>query len=213
MRLGLPIRMAPPAVHRLEPGAPVVGPALPTRHAGSVDVFLEAITAASPGSVLVIDNEGRSDEGCIGDLVVAEAKAAGLAGIVVWGCHRDSAALHEIGLSVWSMGNVPPGPRSRRDLAGDPFASAGIGDVVVGRGDMVAADDDGVLFVAAESWPRVVEVATGIVEVEGRQAALIASGTPLRQQLRFDEYLERRRRDPDYTLRQHLIEVGGAIET
>jgi regulator of RNase E activity RraA len=213
VRLGRPIRMAPAAVRRFEPGAPIVGPAVPCRHAGSVDVLLEAMSSAPVGSVLVIDNEGRDDEACIGDLVVAEAKSAGMAGIVVWGCHRDSTALREIGLPVWSLGAVAPGPRAKRPFDGDPFAGARIGDADVERGDVVAADDDGVVFVAGADWPRVEETATRIVDVEGRQAALIASGTPLREQLRFDEYLERRRRDPDYTLRQHLVEVGGAIET
>ena len=212
VRLGLALRMAPATVHRLHPGAPVAGPAIPCRHAGSVDVFLEALETAPRGAVLVIDNEGRANEGCIGDLVVAEAKGAGVAGIVVWGCHRDSAALEEIGLPVWSLGSVPAGPRSKRDLDG-AGASARVGEVVVTARDVVAADDDGALFVAADEWPRVAEVAAGIVEVEGRQARSIASGTPLREQLRFDEYLERRRRDPSYTLRQHLLETGGAIET
>jgi regulator of RNase E activity RraA len=205
--------MAPAEVRRIDPGDPIVGPAVPCRHAGSVDVFLEIMSGAPAGSVLAIDNEGRDDEACIGDLVVAEAKGAGLSGIVVWGYHRDSAALREIGLPVWSLGAVAAGPRARRALDGDPFAAARIGDVEVQRGDVVAADDDGVLFIAGADWPRVEEIASRIVAVEGRQAALIAAGTPLRDQLRFDEYLERRRSDPEYTLRQHLIEVGGAIET
>jgi 4-hydroxy-4-methyl-2-oxoglutarate aldolase len=38
---------------------------------------------AEPGDVLVIDNGGRMDEGCIGDLTVLEAQASGLAGIAV----------------------------------------------------------------------------------------------------------------------------------
>jgi regulator of RNase E activity RraA len=205
--------MAPADVRRIDPGDPIVGPAVPCRHAGSVDLFLEAIGNAPAGSVLVIDNEGRDDEACIGDLVVAEAKGAGLSGIVVWGYHRDTAALREIGLPVWSLGAVAPGPRAKRALDGDPFAAARIGDVEVQRGDVVAADDDGVVFIARADWPRVEAIASRIVDVEGRQAALIAAGTPLRDQLRFDEYLERRRSDPEYTLRQHLIEVGGAIET
>ena len=46
---------------------------MPARHYGSVDVFLEALSSAGPGDVLVIDNGGRTDEACIGDLVALEA--------------------------------------------------------------------------------------------------------------------------------------------
>jgi hypothetical protein len=51
-----------------------------------VDIFLEALEGAAPGNVLVVDNGGRLDEACVGDLVVLEAQAAGLEGIVIWGC-------------------------------------------------------------------------------------------------------------------------------
>jgi regulator of RNase E activity RraA len=43
---------------------------------------------AQPGEVLVIDNGGRLDEGCIGDLTALEAENCGLTGIIVWGAHR-----------------------------------------------------------------------------------------------------------------------------
>jgi regulator of RNase E activity RraA len=52
VRLGLPIRLVPPSIRRLEPGPIVVGPALPARHAGSVDVFLEAARAGVAGIVV-----------------------------------------------------------------------------------------------------------------------------------------------------------------
>jgi hypothetical protein len=47
---------------------------------------------------------------------------------------------------------------------------------------------------------------------ERDQAAKIRSGVTLRTQTRFDDYLARRAADPSYTFRQHLREVGGAIE-
>lgn len=213
VRLGLPVRLAPASVRRAFPGAPVAGPVVPVRHFGSVDVFLEAYETAPPGGVLVIDNEGRDDEACIGDLTVAEARLAGLAAIVLWGYHRDAAALPGIGLPVWSLGTLPAGPRTARTKTGDPLAEARVGDLVVTRSDVVVADDDGVVFVGGEHWPEVEAVAAGIVADESRQADRIAGGTPLRDQLNFAGYLARRASDPAYTLRRHLLERGGAIET
>ncbi len=75
---GVEIRCAPPGGKPLVPHMKAAGRVLPARHAGSVDVFLEALGTAEGGDVLVIDNQGRKDEGCIGDLVTLEAQAAGL---------------------------------------------------------------------------------------------------------------------------------------
>ncbi|HKY27369.1 MAG TPA: hypothetical protein VJM12_05420, partial [Pyrinomonadaceae bacterium] len=80
IRLKLSLRIAPPGISPVVAGSRVAGRALPARHYGSVDVFLEAMENAELGDVLVIDNSGRSDEGCIGDLTALEAQAAGVSG-------------------------------------------------------------------------------------------------------------------------------------
>ena len=191
----------------------MAGRAVPVRHYGSVDLFLEAFETAPAGGVLVIDNGGIDYEACIGDLAVAEAKSAGLAGIVLWGFHRDATALRQIALPVWSLGAVPPGPRSARPQEGDPFSHAQVGDLRVTDADIVVADDDGVVFVPADLWPEVSAAAAAIVLVEQAQADAIASGRNLREQLDFTDYLKQRAVDPSYTFRRHLSERGGAIET
>jgi regulator of RNase E activity RraA len=213
VRLGHVVRSTGPNMRRLAAGSPVVGPAVPVRHFGSVDVFLEAFETAPPGGVLVIDNGGLEDEACIGDLTVAEAKSAGLVGIVLWGVHRDSAALGEIGLPVWSLGSISPGPKSARPRDGDAFSHAHVDELRVTATDVVAADDDGVVFVPRDLWPDVAAAAAAIVRVESAQAVAIAGGRSLRDQLGFRDYLTRKAADPGYTFRQHLAERGGAIET
>ena len=150
VRRAIPVRHAPLGVRRLASGEPLAGPALPAAHGGSVDVFLEAIDAAPrTGGILVIDDEGRTDEACIGDLVVGEATAAGFAGIVVWGAHRDAAELARIGLPIWSLGPVPAGPRVAREVSADRLRRARLGEFIVTDEDIVIADDDGVVVVAA----------------------------------------------------------------
>src|SRR5207253_5339803 len=77
LRRDVPLRAAPPGIRAVVPGRRIAGRALPARHYGSVDVFLEAYARAEQGDVLVVDNGGRSDEACVGSLTVLEAEAAG----------------------------------------------------------------------------------------------------------------------------------------
>lgn len=111
MRLGIEVRCAPPGTGPLWSGTHLAGRVRPARHYGSVDVFLEAIERAKPGDVLVVDNGGRQDEACVGDLVTLEASRAGLAGILIWGLHRDTTELRTIRLPVFSQGTLPVGPQ------------------------------------------------------------------------------------------------------
>ncbi|GAA2042460.1 demethylmenaquinone methyltransferase [Agromyces tropicus] len=211
LRLGIPIRQAPPEVRPIRAGTHLVGRACPARHAGSVDVFLEAFEHAERGDVLVVDDDGRRDEACVGDLVALEAREAGLAGIVIWGLHRDSRDLREIAIPLFSEGTLAGGPQRLDEQAADALTRARVGDVDVTRDDVVFGDDDGVLFLPADLADEIASVAAGIRDVERRQASQIRMGTSLREQLRFAEYLAARDRDGT-TFRQHLRAIGGAIE-
>ncbi|MGW1174832.1 RraA family protein [Kitasatospora sp. NPDC002543] len=212
VRLGVGLRVAPVGVGPVVAGARVAGRVLPVRHYGSVDVFLEAYGAARDGDVLVVDNGGRTDEACIGDLAVLEARAAGVAGIVVWGLHRDTPELREIGLPVFSYGALPLGPVRLDDREPEALLTAKFGPHPVSAGDVVFADPDGVLFVPGDRVAEVLETAGAIARTERAQAERIAGGDTLRRQTSFDEYLERRAAEPGYSFRQHLRRVGGAIE-
>ncbi|MCY0921525.1 MULTISPECIES: RraA family protein [unclassified Streptomyces] len=212
VRTNTPLRVAPPGIGAVVQGHRVAGPVLPVRHFGSVDVFLEAYGRAEEGDVLVIDNGGRSDEACVGDLAVLEAAAAGVTGLVVWGLHRDTPELAEIGLPVFSYGAYPPGPVRLDEREADALVTARFGAHLVDGRDFVFGDVDGVLFVAAEHVEKVLTTAERIRETEREQAHRIRSGETLRRQTAFEDYLVLRDADPSYTFRRHLRRIGGAIE-
>jgi regulator of RNase E activity RraA len=212
LRLKVPLRIAPPGISPLIPGHRVAGRVLPARHFGSVDVFLEAMENAQPGDVLVIDNGGRRDEGCIGDLTALEAQASGLAGIVVWGTHRDTPELRQIGFPIFSYGSWPAGPQRLDPRDESALRSARFGDFQVEAADAVFADDDGCVFVAMTSVPDLLTAARAIWQKERAQAEEIKKGNTLRRQLQFSDFLAKRSADPSYTFRQHLRKMDGAIE-
>lgn len=212
VRLGVRVAAAPARLRPLLPGVIFSGPAMPVTHLGSVDVILETIDDSPAGGVLVVDNGGREDEACVGDLIVLEAKLAGLAGVVIWGLHRDTAQLLQIGLPVHSLGAYPYGPR-RVPPAGRRMASAFLDGTPVSENDHVIGDDDGVVIIGPDRRDELFALAASIQQTETAQAERMRAGTSLRNQLDFAAYRARQATDPDFTLRQHLRENGSAIET
>jgi regulator of RNase E activity RraA len=210
IRANVPVRCV--RLISVSAGDHLAGRVLPARHVGSVDVFLEAFETAAAGDVLVVDNAGRLDESCVGDLVALEAKTAGVGGIVIWGLNRDTVDIRTIGLPIFSLGTIPTGPLQLGTRGPNALASATVGDWTVDSSDFVFADEDGVAFVPADRLADVLAASEQIRDTERRQAALIASGTSLRDQVRFADYVTARAANPSLTFREHLAAVGGAIE-
>lgn len=213
MRLAVPFRIAPASIRPVAPVEGLLyGPVIPVRHYGSVDIFLEALDSAPAGGIMVIDNGGRVDEACIGDLVALEVKNAGLQAMVVWGLHRDTAGLLAIGLPVLSCGAFPAGPSRLDARQSAALTSARLGDFEVTKGDTAFVDQDGAVFIEAEHVDAVVAAAKAIREREIKQTKAAIEGQSLREQFQFRKYLKKRDVDEGYTFRQHISAISKSIE-
>lgn len=111
----------------------------------AVRKVLEAPPA--PNSVLVVAGGSTSRAATIGSLMALEMQNAGIAGFVTDGLVRDSREIRESGFGVWCRGVTPIAPHK----LGPAYVggSISLGGTIIQDGDLVIADDDGVVI-----WPQ-----------------------------------------------------------
>ena len=126
----------------------VAGPAFTVTCAPGDNLMLHAaIYRAAAGSILVVD-AGSVEYAVAGGNVCAVAQRRGIAALVVDGVIRDLAEVRDSGFPVFARGVVPvAGIKAATAPLNEPVRCGG---VIVRAGDVVVADDDGVLIVPAQ---------------------------------------------------------------
>lgn len=167
---------------RIAPLAPTMrlaGPALTVDVRPGDNLMIHAaIALAKPGDVLVID--GKGDESCalMGEIMVSQCMALGIAGIIVYGAVRDTEAIRALGFPMYAIGANPNGPSKL--VPGRINWPVSVGGVTVQPGDLVVADGDGVVVVETAKVPAVLQLAEKKLADEAARIDGIRSGRQLR---------------------------------
>jgi regulator of ribonuclease activity A len=105
----------------------------------------EILETPGNGRVLFVNGGGSTQCALLGDMLGELAVKNGWAGIIVHGCVRDSAALLKLPLGVKARGTHPQ--KSVKGGQGDTEVTIACCGAVVAPGDMIYADEDGILVV------------------------------------------------------------------
>jgi regulator of RNase E activity RraA len=135
----------------------VAGPAYPVRCPPGDNLMLHAaIYRAAPGSVIVVE-AGDIDYAVAGGNVCAVAQRRGIAAFVVDGVIRDLAEARERRFPVFARGVIPiPGSKDAIDVLNGPVRCGG---VHVAPGDVLVADEEGIVVVPSDRLDAVLAAA------------------------------------------------------
>ncbi|MCL6509256.1 MAG: ribonuclease activity regulator RraA [Anaerolineae bacterium] len=176
-------------------GKSVVGPALtlqmmPKREDlygeseyGNVEAQLHrhVLYHTQPGDIVVVDARGDMSSGIFGEMMLTYFKGRGGAGVVIDGCIRDYPHVKALDLPMWLRG-VTPNFHTQTNLM--PFAvnvPIAMNNVLVMPGDIIIADDDGVVVVPIKLAPELLKKASEHVEWEDFTRMKLAQGGDLRK--------------------------------
>jgi 4-hydroxy-4-methyl-2-oxoglutarate aldolase len=177
---GMPV--LDPAIRAMVPDVRMAGPALTVVAADDHLPVFSALAEASAGEVLVIKGDRLA---VLGELFATEARRRGLAGVVIDGYCRDVAGLRRVGLPVFARGTIPAsGSTASRTALREPVR---VGGIDVQPGDIVFADDDGVVIAPASRIEAALETGEAIGRAE---RAILASGDSLHEQTNWAEHVE-----------------------
>ncbi|MBX2825984.1 MAG: RraA family protein [Gammaproteobacteria bacterium] len=167
-----------PAIRALSPGilpSQMCGPAL-TCLCGPADLLAVqgGLVELQPGDVMIAATGGWRDCAVVGDRVVGMLKNCGARGFVTDGLVRDVAGINPVGLPVFCSGVSPNSPFTKGP--GEIGFEVIVGGVSISSGDMIVADDDGVVVVPFHRIDQVIESVRHITELEKALDAKVAEG-------------------------------------
>jgi regulator of RNase E activity RraA len=144
---------------------------------GTVGDYIDDIP---PGSVVVLDNEGRLDCTVWGDILTSVAHRKGIAGTVIDGVCRDVKYALELNYPIFSRGKFMRTGKDRVEAVAFnvPISIAG---VQVRPGDIIYGADDGVLVIHKEKEEEILAVAQDIEEKEENIRKAVMNGLSLKE--------------------------------
>lgn len=164
-----------PAITPIQAGTRVGGSAVTVSCAPGDNIMVHAaVEVIEPGDILVIATTSPAPNGLFGELLATSVMTRGCAGVVVDGGVRDVSDLRRMGLPVWTR--VIHAAGTVKTTPGTVNVPVICGGVTVSAGDVVVADDDGVVTVERARAGEVLEAVRTRLGREDETRALLAAG-------------------------------------
>ncbi|MYA86608.1 MAG: 4-carboxy-4-hydroxy-2-oxoadipate aldolase/oxaloacetate decarboxylase [Acidimicrobiaceae bacterium] len=160
-------------------------------HPGDNIMIHAAVEVCEEGDILVVTNTAPSTHGMFGDLLATSLMARGVRGLVLDAGVRDTMDLRSMGFPVWSQHVSCQG--TEKNTPGSVNVPVVLGGVTVQAGDVICADDDGVVVVPRLDAGWAVQQSQARLAKEENMRGVLESG-----ELGVDVY----------GLRQKLIDMG-----
>jgi regulator of RNase E activity RraA len=148
-------------------------------------------TTVQPGDVLMVQAWGHLHTGVVGEMLTTYFKGKGGAGIVIDGCFRDWPNIQPIGTPMWARASTPNYASQDKLFPWAYNVPVALSNVLVLPGDIVIADDDGIVCVPKNMAPQLAKIALAHEDWEDFSRMKLAEGGELFKYYPLNEEGER----------------------